>query len=55
MARLLREYGPECPVWVPVEAQIGACPKREAHNIGERCSVYCPDLVRLFFRPTAVG
>ena len=36
-----------------MEAQIGACPKREAHNIAERCSLYCPDLSRLFFRPGA--
>jgi hypothetical protein len=33
--------------------QIGECPKRDAHNIGEPCSVYGPDLVRLFFRPSA--
>jgi hypothetical protein len=30
-----------------MEAQIGACPKRDAHNIAEKCSVYCSGLVRL--------
>jgi hypothetical protein len=30
VARLLAEYEPESSVWVIIEAQIGACPKREA-------------------------
>ncbi len=51
VARLLREYAPQTPLWVIWDPLIGDCSKREAQNLAERCSVYCPDLVRLFFRP----
>jgi hypothetical protein len=53
VARLLAEYGPLTPVSETMGAQIGDCPKREAHNIAERCNVYRLDLSRLFFRPAA--
>jgi hypothetical protein len=51
VARLLAKYGDRTPVWEIMEAQIGVCPNREARNIAERCSVYCPDLSRRFVRP----
>jgi hypothetical protein len=53
VVRLLAEYGPQTPVWEIMDAQIGDCPKREAHNIAERCSVHCPDLSGLFRAPEA--
>ena len=53
IARRLREHAPETPLWAIWTPLIGDCPKREAQNLAERCSVYCPDLVRLFFRPAA--
>ena len=52
IARLLREHAPQTPLWLITDALIGGCPKLEAQNLAERCSVYCPDLVRLFLRPT---
>ena len=33
VARLLREYAPQTPLWVIWDPLIGDCPKREAHNL----------------------
>ncbi len=52
-ARLLGEHGPGAAMGAVMRAQVGDCPKRDAAQIQERCDPYCPDLVRLFFRPGA--
>jgi hypothetical protein len=51
VARLLAEYGQQAPVWEVMEAQIGECQNRDSIQLRKRCDPYCPDLVRLFFRP----
>ena len=47
VARLIEQYGdmrlPEL-----CEALAGYCPKRESVSVGERCSVYYPQLLRLW-------
>ena len=53
VARLLAEHGPNASMGVVMRAQVGDCPNRESTQIQERCDPYCPDLVRLFFRPGA--
>jgi hypothetical protein len=53
VARFLAEHGPNASMGEVMRAQIGECPKRESTQIQERCDPYCPDLVRLFFRPGA--
>jgi hypothetical protein len=34
-----------------MKAQIGACPKRDATQIYERCDPFCPTLAQLFGVP----
>ncbi len=53
VARLLSDRGPNAAMGAVLRAQVGDCPKREAVQIQNRCNPYCPDLVRLFFRPEA--
>jgi hypothetical protein len=50
-ARLLAEYGHRAQVWEVMEAQIRECQNRDSIQLRQRRDPYCPDLVRLFFRP----
>jgi hypothetical protein len=36
-----------------MQAQIGACPNRDNAQLQNRCNPYGPDLVHLFYLPTA--
>ena len=53
VARLLAEHGPNAAMGEVMRAQVGDCPKHDEAQIQNRCDPYCPDLVRLFFRPGA--
>ena len=48
MTRLLREMGPQAPIWKAWDQLNADCPKREAHGAGEACSLYGPQLPKLF-------
>jgi hypothetical protein len=42
IARLLREYAPQTPLWMIWDPLIGDCPKREVQNLAERCQRLLP-------------
>ena len=47
-ARLIEQHGAD--IWLPSLCDVlaGDCPKRESVAAGERCSVYYPQLLRLW-------
>ena len=46
--RLLAEHGPNIDFGVIMRGLTGDCPRRDDHQIQNRCDPYCLDLVRLF-------
>jgi len=50
--RLLRELGPDMTIVAWREMISADCPKRSAGRLYDQCGVCCPDLPKLFARPT---
>lgn len=44
MARLLREFGPQAPVWRAIEHLNDDCAWKASNNIYQQCSLACPQL-----------
>jgi hypothetical protein len=55
VARLLAAHGPEADFSAVMRLLVGDCPRRDDHQIQNRCDPYCPDLVRLFLRRSDAG
>jgi hypothetical protein len=51
VARLLAEHGPNAEFSTIMRGLVGDCPHRDEQQIQNRCDPYCPDLVRLFYKP----
>ncbi len=47
MARILREFGPDTPIYKAWEDLNHDCPKRCSHSIYERCQLGAPQLIEL--------